>query len=859
MPKQNVAVEIFIDGVWTDLVTSAEVLADQSISIMRGDGSESNALRPSSITMRLNNNQDKFRITNPLSSLYGKAGVNTPIRVSVNSIVRGIGEITSWSCGQTRDFRVSPRRGKAWTDIEANGIFWRINQWTENVQSTMIKGMLSFSSLSGAWPLEDERDSTILTNVTAGGNLGSYSGTVDLGDSEKPDGAEQSLKLGSTGQVTGAFITTTNSGWQISFAVHLTAIPGSATFESIFEWYDSVGRHWVWKASNLGWAWDIFDGTGTLIDSNSSGFGSASPDSWVRCRMKVSVSGSTLTWEPAWYAQGQSSPFGTTDTFSSTTTGSLTRWNINALTYNIDANYTSVFGLNNATDNIFNAGVIADFNGHTGETTAERFDRLFNDLNISHAINGSTSAAMRMGPQPVATLAEILREIRDTEDGLLFESKSGITPVFNTRAFRYNNSNVFTLDVSAVLTGLPELPEEVTNDLPIHNIVTATNRAGGSVTAEDSSSVMGSQAPPNGRGEYRQTVNISVEKPSTTLLPEAHWWLKRGTVNLPAYPQVTVLASALSPAKLAEIEDPNRVTIGTVIEITNYREYTIRLYILGYTEIIGTHRRTFVFTCLPDQQFVVGKYDDTSKRYDLRTSTLNANLNSTDTLVSLNTVSSREQWSSDSTPYNLILAGEVITAWGMSAKGSIAVVDGTFEIGIGSGWYSSGATTPIQSAAGLAHTGSYSAQITVSGSPSEAKMRNNMTVAASPTQTFRLTMWVFCTISATALAIIDYYGSGGYLTSDFSSMSISANTWTKITLNSTAPASTTRIEYGPSVSGSPANGTIIRTDDIDIVRTDTSTGRQLAAVGRDTNGITKSHTSGEPVNIAPASVERWAL
>lgn len=664
MPKQNIAVELLLDGVWTDLIINDEVFAEQTISIDRGDTQESAALRPSSIMLRLNNFSDKFRISNPNSPLYGKVGVNTNLRVSINGLVRGIGEITSWTCGQTRDFRATPRRGKAWTDIEANGIFWRINQWTDNVESTMIKGVRSFSTLAGAWPLEEDNSTTVLSNLLAGGSLGAIAGTLTLGDSAHPGGCESSLKMSTGGVAKFAFAISSNSGWQVSFAAQLPSLPASATYESIFNWYDSIGRLWVWKVNNANYGWDIFDSGGTLLTSLATSYSGHEPTNWIRFRMKVSVSAGTVTYEPAWYKEGDALPIGTSGTFASTSTGCLTTANITGLTYNNGAGYVSVFGLNNTTEDIFNAGVKNDFNGHVGETAADRYGRLFDDLGIAHFSNGTASLTVPMGAQPVDSLAEILQEIRDTEDGILFESKTQIAPVFNTRIFRYNQTP-FQLDVTDMLTGLPTLPDEVTNDLPIHNIITATNRSGGSYTAEDSTSVMGSQPPPNGRGEYKQTINVNVQNPATDLAPLGHWYLKRGTVNLPAYPQVVVLASALSSSKLAQLEDTN-FTVGSVIEILNYREYTIRLLIVGYKEVISTHTRTFIFTCVPDQQFVVAKYDGTVKA-DLKTCTLAATAGKLDTSLTFTITNDNESWGTTNTPYDIIISGERITVKTMGA------------------------------------------------------------------------------------------------------------------------------------------------------------------------------------------------
>src|SRR6188474_2183521 len=159
MPKNDVAVELFYDGAWHDLVPADDVFADTPIVIQRGDGDESAAPRPSSISLRLANDDDQFRTTNPESPLYGKAGVNTPLRVLVGGVSRGQVEVSSWKAGQTRDFRANPRRGKAWVDIEGGGLLQRVGQWTEPLKSPFRRYNETLTHVIGYWPLEQDRGS----------------------------------------------------------------------------------------------------------------------------------------------------------------------------------------------------------------------------------------------------------------------------------------------------------------------------------------------------------------------------------------------------------------------------------------------------------------------------------------------------------------------------------------------------------------------------------------------------------------------------------------------------------------------------------------------------------------------------
>lgn len=660
MARQNVAVEVFYSGAWHDAVVDDKVFEDAPVTIRCGQGDESPALRPAQLTARVDNSADKYRTSNPASPLYGLAGRNTPVRVKVGGSIRGAAEASSWAVDETADFRRTPRRGKAWVDLTAGGLLQRVNGWTELVSSTMVKGMRSFGAhLMGAWPLEDPSTATVLTNLVGGGRPGSFLPTVTLGDSTRPAGSARSVKLGAGGQLAGTFLSSAASGWQISFAFKMPALPGSATTEEFFTWFDSTGRRWTWEINNTNFTWSVWAANGASLLSNvSSSYGGIVPGSWVRIKTKVSVSAGTITYEPSWYAEGATAEVGTSATFAAADTGCLNNWLIVAATYNVGAWYTGVFGIDDATTTLFNAGVIADFNGHNGETAGARFARLAAALGLTYTVLGTTAKSAIMGGQPEATFADLCKEIVATDDALLYDDIAAVGLVLMLRNARYNQTPALALNI----TDLMSRPREIADDQSTHNVVTAAQRDGASITATDSTSTMGTQAPPAGVGEARQTVNVNVADSANDLPQQANWWLRRGTVDLPRYPQVLVDLNA-KPALITAVQT---VRVGSVITIAGYRENLIRLYVLGWTEVVGSFTRTITFICAPDQQFVVGVYDATASRYDLRSSVLNAAKLAGVTSMTFKQTSD-ESWST-TTPYDLFISGERITVTSMGVR-----------------------------------------------------------------------------------------------------------------------------------------------------------------------------------------------
>lgn len=663
--RNDVALELFYDGAWRDLTADSRVLSEQPITILRGDGAESSGLRPAQLSCRLLDDDDRFRPSNPESPLYGLTGRNTPIRVKVAGVVRATCQAAGWRSDESDSYRPArnglPKRGKAWTDVEAGGLLEQIAGWTEPLRSPMVRHTLSLPGLVGFWPLEDPRDTVRFSQLApVAAKPGGSFGEPVFGEEDRPGGATSTVRIPDTGAgaiITGRFAPSTASGWQITFAVHITATR-TAAYREIFRWVDSRARVWAWESNDGNFAWRIYDTDGSTIAYTSAPY-TLVQGGWVRCRVKATVSGGTLTYEPAWYEEGDETPQGTTLTFASTTTGTLRSWRVDWNPYTAGGYYCTVYGLDDPTvDLISDLGVLLAFNGHRGETPARRFLRLMDEHDLTGQVIGDADTGAPMGVQPAEPLEELLREVRDTDDALMFDAVDAVSVVMLTGDGRYNRTAT-VVDVDE----LPARPREITDNQGVHNIVTIANRDGAEFTARDDTGPLGTAATPTGVGPKEGTVDVNVDDVDT-LDQHAAWWLNRFTVDLPRYPSAAVNLAPLDAARVAQIE---AVDVGDVLEITGYRPDPIRLTVIGYTEKIGwPNARTIVFVCVPDQQRDVGTYDD--RRYGLRTCTMAAAAGPTATTLTL-AITADEQWSQTST-YDLLISGERVTvpAGGMSAR-----------------------------------------------------------------------------------------------------------------------------------------------------------------------------------------------
>lgn len=670
MAKQQLKVELFYNGVWNDLTAANDVLTDTPVVISRGNSDESQAPRPATVTCRLKNVTDKYRPANPTSPLYGVAGVNTPLRVSVASSVRACVEASSWSADQTTDFRASPLRGNAWVDVQGGGPLQRIGRWTRSVKSPLRLHGEGVAGLCGLWPCEDPAGTTVAYSPVPGA-ANTALVAVAFGSQSSPPG-------GGTGvDVTGDQNVITSGG---EFRFLPSAPNSTAGWQTgicllIPRFTEGFGATLLTGRLSNGFVYGLGvqeDGTVLLSMKDpatgtqyAGGTVSTSPSywlgRWLMIVMQCDQSGGTVNLSAWWRAVDDPDGFvGFTNSYSGVTSGLQTSLVVPPQ----GSTFGHVIGTVGTADVLTSDERWDAFLGHPGERAAYRFDRLLNENGIGHYVSSSFAKSQKMGPQGGRqTLAENLRELQTTDDGMVYDVRSEAKLFFLSSADRFNQTPALTLNAAGQDHGMPALPTEVTDDVPIANIVTAKQRDGGDFTARDDNSTMGTQDPPAGKGEYKQDVDVNVANPDTALEQQAHWWLNRGTVDEPRYPQVVVDMTRLSGPQLAAVE---AVDVGSVIQIVGYRQDTIRLYVLGYKETIGTHTRQIVFNCAPDRVFNAGKLD--TNRLQAKYTIVFPALDATSTTLTLFTGEPNEQWRAGPSGVHIMLGGEEIILGTIGAR-----------------------------------------------------------------------------------------------------------------------------------------------------------------------------------------------
>lgn len=665
MVSQPGALQLFIDGVWT----TVPLLAGQGTTVQRGLDPFADWPRPSEINTRINNDSLEYDPSRPQSTLYSKIGRNTRARWQLAGTSRLWAEASEWKPEATENHAPGVGKGSAWVDLTAAGILRRLGSWEEPLRSTMYRTESARPSQIGHWPLEDPASSPRLANTARSpATAGTYRG-VTLGDDDAPFGAASSAVQSADGQMTGNFLpASSTAGWQIAFSMRLKALPASGSGSwTLFRWQTSNGDMWRWSTTDTAFQLSVTDSTGAVLFSNNTTFGTgATPTTWIRCRVGVNpVSGGTVSLNQAWYMQDLNTFYFVAPSYAGTSIGSLRRWWQESSALNDGSRFSHVLGLTGLTEDLMSVTSRNVFNGYNGELSNVRYNRILAEVGITRFTIGVAGDGQPMGPQPVATVMEILKEIVDTDACRIDDERFDIATTITTRRAMYNQAPALTLAYPSQVA--PPFRKRI-DDANVKNHITVKSSRGGEAVAIRTTGPMSTQVPPAGVGEKRGTVEVNATENAGQLDQLAAWHLARYTLDRPRYEEVTVdlLANPGLQASVFAVRE------GNMIRVTGYEPEPIDLLVVGIVDTAGKTELRVTFKCEPYEPYMIGVWNDPAaapSRWDTATTTVAAAATSTATALQVTTTDRRDILTTNaaSLPVELIVAGERVRATAITA------------------------------------------------------------------------------------------------------------------------------------------------------------------------------------------------
>lgn len=603
---------------------------------------------------------------------------------------RGIGEITSWNTDRTPDFVPAlglASKGDAWTAIEAYGLLSRIGVASDPIRSALYRAVTMAATTPIVYvPCEDQDGSAQAVSGIGGDAMTPVTtvrytlpdGTpIPPGGAPKfqqdggVPGADRLVSLTDGGTLRADIPAVANGGYAVDFVFRFNPGGNDGTVSAdIASWRES-GTYVHFTVNVDPTTITVFHAN-AAADATLSSSGSAAAAVNVydgtphHFRYTVGQSGGNYLGHL--YIDGNL--VAVADNFVPPMAGTVGHPTSIELNPGEDRGDYMPVAIGHVTvwptDTPPNT-VPAAF-GNPGEQAKDRLRRFGVEQGWPVYIRSDGDQTMRMGPQPVAALGDQLGEIERTEDGLLFDQRGRIGVILRTRRRQYAQTPRIQLDTGDG-TGAIQRALVDDNDLRFGNDVTVQNRSGAEVIAIRSTGPLSVLPPPDGAGRAPVLVRVNADAP-VDLTQVAGWWLNKGTVDLPRYPNVIInpdLAPGLAAA--AGSVDP-----GDRITMAGFEHDLVDLRVLGTAETIGSHLRTIAFLCEPYQQYNVAVYVATGatvtsamKRYDSRTSTTNTTLTTTVGTIVVKFTDLADQWSQVNEPYDWMIAGERIRVTSMGA------------------------------------------------------------------------------------------------------------------------------------------------------------------------------------------------
>lgn len=578
---------------------------------------------------------------------------------------RFIGEVTSWP----QKWDISGR--DIYTPAQANGLLRRLLQGSP-LGSSLYRGTVRNPNVVAYWPMEDGENATTFGSGVPGGKAMKASATTVMSsDADFP--CSQPIALIGASPLRGTVQSYVGGGLiTLQFLIHVPTGGLTASSTIICSIACANQANPTIQTSR----WDVMYGTGSggtislrAHDADGAVLATYGPLAagmdgalkMVKVTLQNNVTigvDSTVTV----YNVGGALPGTMANTLALARVGRVTSVTVNPSSVvdyaGVALGHLAIFNTVNDVWSVFN-----QVSAWSGESATDRVKRLCEEEGVAFCPIGPRLAgdSVAMGYQTNDTLIALLRQCADADMGVLFEGREFLELRYRPGHALYSQRPDVTLDyVNHSMDAL----EPVEDDQLTRNDVTVQRINGASAREERTTGPLSTQAPPAGVGRYDTSYSVSLEN-DTTLEDQAGFRLRLGTVDEARFPQ---LAVSLESPHFSGIEDAiERLDLGDTLGIDNQPTWMAQTDIVqmvqGYSEDLNTFRHGFTFNLSPGSPWDVGVYDDpyARARYGNGDCTITSALTTTATSVPVLTGAGGERWSATAVPYNVIVAGEIMT------------------------------------------------------------------------------------------------------------------------------------------------------------------------------------------------------
>lgn len=635
-----------VTWVWTDL---SDRMTAELIQVREGRSAGARTASPGTCTVSLLNDDGALTPQNPMSSYWPFVELDTPLWVEVfwggvwHDRFRGFADQWQPTFTPTTD-----GTSRSSVRITASGLTRRLTQGEQPTKSALFRAVAKTSPVA-YWPLEDGPDSTQAAAVAStAAPLKLDKGSVRFAGTDGPAGSDSLADFSEGGTMTGVVPPAAHTtSWRVEFVTLFREFqPG--TFGAVLQIY--VGGtidFWEIDANP-----DVDGGLYMQYVTKAGGFGDAysyvkvDDGRWHHIRVEAVQSGGNINF----FVSLDGAPI----IFMAVagTMGAVSRVVINP-TGDVVEEVPSLGHLTVWAPWAGGTDTVAAAIGYPGETAKARIARLCAEEGVPVTLSASTGDPQ--GPQPVDTFMGLLRQVEETDLGILTEEGWGFHYV--ARADRYNVTPAMTIDLVSYLVQRGDSRGVLVptfDDASVVNEVTVTRVRGSSATAVNLTN------PRLARRAGTADVNVVSDG---VLLDQASWRAYLGGM--------VGLREQTFPVDLAA--NPGLVDawlpcgVGSRIVRTNppavYGPGPLDMLVEGWTESIGPRSWMVQVTPTPAEPWDVATVDG-DPRMAADGSTLAAALTSSGMSLVLASTPANGPWSQDAADFPLAIkvGGEQVTA-----------------------------------------------------------------------------------------------------------------------------------------------------------------------------------------------------
>ncbi|MFF2907084.1 hypothetical protein ACFVRM_21595, partial [Bacillus velezensis] len=376
-------------------------------------------------------------VTDPLGvtwSLQGRAAIS-------DWRCRLVGQVDEWApTWPYGDLSEGDYRGEARVAVTVSGILRRLGAGAPPLQSTLRRYIPTRGGLTAYWPMEDGAESTTAASALPALPALRTSGLTFAAASDLPSSAP----LPTVGQNGGSIqqrlppLPEGSTGWRVEMVYHVDTLPETPTemmsvdvsggFTRIVGLMSRTEfRLELWRENEL-----------TFFASVTDAAAIAAATGWCRARIAADPFGGQARYRFSW------APIGIEGTYWAFRT---------AMPYSIpsqvNCRWTSAWSgmavghvtcTNQPLTDVYGGDVGGADDAWRGERAISRMRRLAQEERLPMSVPGAPAESVRMGPQRIATLLELLQECADADGGILSERREVAGLQYRPRHLLYNQA-----------------------------------------------------------------------------------------------------------------------------------------------------------------------------------------------------------------------------------------------------------------------------------------------------------------------------------------------------------------------------------------------------------------------------------